>query len=81
MTSQSNAGTLAVAAIILVVLPLLATLAALAAHLGLTMTGAGAIGMFPRVGLTQGVLLVWSALAAGIVMALIASIVGDRAHA
>jgi hypothetical protein len=81
MTSQSNAGTLAVAAVILVVLPLLATLAALAAHLGLAFTGAGDIGMFPRVGLTQGVLLVWSALAAGIVTALIVSIIGDRAHA
>jgi hypothetical protein len=81
MKPDSSANAVVAAAVILVVVPLLATLVTLGAHLGLPLTGAARIDVFPRLGMTQGVLLVWSALAVGIVMALIVEIIGDRLHA
>ena len=81
MNAQSNVGTLVTAAVLLVVLPLIATVATVLAHAGLAVTGAGSIGMFDRLGLIQGVLLVWSAVAIAIVSALIVSLLRDEAHA
>ena len=79
---ESVVNTLVTAATVLIVLPLLATFAAVAMHFGFEMTGTAGTGMFGRMGGTELVLLVWTAIALVVVGAMIAALMKIRsAHA
>ena len=70
--------TLVTATIVLIVLPLLATFAAVAMHFGFEGTDTAGTGMFAQMGLTQLVLMVWSAIALVLVGGMVAVLMKDK---
>ena len=66
------------AAVVVVIVPLVIAVSAVLASFGLELTGASGIGMFGAMGIPHILMLVWTILAAGIVMALVALLVRDE---
>ena len=69
---------LVTAAVVVVILPLLITVSAVCASFGLELTGAPGIGMFGAMGVPHVLMLVWTIVAVGIVIALVAVLVRDE---
>jgi hypothetical protein len=70
---------IATAAVVVVVLPLVIAISAVLASFGLELTGPpGIVGMFGAMGIPHVLMLVWTILAVGVVMALVTLLVKDE---
>ena len=66
------------AAVVVVILPLAIAVSAVCASFGLELTGASGIGMFGAMGIPHILMLAWTIVATGIVIALVALLLKDE---